>query len=266
MTTIREVGIEVQNVILEKRGKVAILTINRPEQRNAMNYETWLSLKERISKVKGDDSVGVVIITGAGDKAFSAGADIQNLHERETLDVLDNIIPEVCKYIEDMPKVAIAAVNGFCLGGGLELALACDIRVASENARFGLPELKLGILPGGGGTQRLSKVIGIGKAKHMILTGEIISAGEALQVGLVTKVGDQEYLMSIAEAVAGEILKMGPVAVRLAKTVINMTMETGLSSGLMLERLAQTVAFASEDRVIGSGAFLRGEQPQFKGK
>jgi len=255
-----------RNIIVERDGRIAVLTINRPEVRNALDPATWDELSRAVRELEADREVGALIITGAGDKAFAAGADIRSLRERTMLEVLAYSAQEILNQLEQLSKPVIAAINGYALGGGCELAMACDIRVAAETARLGLPELNLGIIPGAGGTQRLARLVGLGRAKELILTGEIIDAAEAERIGLVNKVVPADRLMDAAREVAEKILSKGPVAVAMAKRVIQAGADVDLRSGLVMEKLAQTVLFATEDRLEGTTAFLEKRKPRFQGR
>ncbi|WP_027718214.1 enoyl-CoA hydratase-related protein [Desulfovirgula thermocuniculi] len=256
-----------KNLLFQKDGSIAIITLNRPEVHNALDPQTWGELRAAIGECRRDPEVRVVIITGAGGKAFAAGADIRALRERPALEVLKGEAQEVLNEIENLDKPVIAAIDGYALGGGCELALACDIRIATSRSKFGQPEVNLGIIPGAGGTQRLTRLVGPGKAKELIFTGDIITAQEAKEIGLVNKVVDSpEELLPAAKAMAQKIIQKGPVAVSLAKLAINTGANVDLRSGLAVERLAQTVAFYTEDRIEGTTAFLEKRPPQFQGK
>jgi enoyl-CoA hydratase/carnithine racemase len=223
-------------------------------------------LRAALTEFRYDGSVGVVVFTGAGDRAFAAGADIGELREKTLLDALGSTMQQVYDEIEGYEKPTVAAVNGYALGGGCELAMACDIRIASENARFGLPEVALSIIPGAGGTQRLARLVGKGKAIEMVLTGRMISAEEALRVGLVTQVVSPEKLPEAARETANDILSKGPLAVRLAKLAVHAGFETDQKTGLVIERLAQAVLFTSEDKREGTSAFVEKREPNFEGR
>jgi len=257
---------EYQNLIVERESNIALVTINRPEVRNALNKETWRELDALITELSRESDIRVVIVTGAGDKAFVAGADLNSLRSRTALETFWSENQSILSRWADMDKVTIAAVNGFALGGGCELALACDLRIASEKAKLGQTELNLGILPGAGGTQRLTRLVGLGKAKELILTGDIITAQEALAIGLVNKVVPAEQLMNAAREMAAKILAKGPLAVKVAKSVINWGGSTDLNTGLIIERLAQTMLFSTEDRREGIDAFLEKRSPHYQGK
>jgi len=256
-----------QNVVLDKNNYVATLTINRPEVRNALDPQTWAEIRSAIRECRFDRDVRVIIITGAGGKAFASGADIRSLQERETLEVLKSEAQESLNDIENLEKPVIAAIDGFALGGGCELALSCDIRVATSRSKLGQPEVNLGIIPGAGGTQRLQRIVGIGKAKELIFTGDIINAQEAKEIGLVNKVVEQpEELLAAAQEIAKKIIAKGPVAISLAKMSINVGANTDINSGLLFEKFAQTIAFGTDDRIEGTTAFLEKRKADFKGK
>jgi enoyl-CoA hydratase len=253
-----------QNIEVTKKGLLAYVTINRPELRNALNKETLQEMIDALHDIKTDDTVGCVIFTGKGDKSFAAGADISQLRQKTALDVFKpGGMQEVYDQIEMFDKPTIAKVNGFALGGGCELALACDIRVASVNAKFGLPELNLSIIPGAGGTQRLARLVGKGKALDMILTGKIIDGAEAYRIGLVSEVVSQDELTAKTEELAEKILAKGPLAVKLAKLVVQSGFDTDQRTGLLIERLAQAVLFSTEDKNEGTSAFLEKRKPAF---
>lgn len=255
-----------QNIIFEKDGNIALITLNRPEVRNALDPQTWGEIRAAIRECRQDNDVLAVIITGAGGKAFASGADIRSIRERKTLAVLKSETQETLNEIENLDRPVIAAIDGYALGGGCELAMACDIRIATDRSKLGLPELNLGIIPGAGGTQRMQRLVGIGRAKELIFTGDIIGAEEAERFGLVNKVVSPENLMPAAREMTAKIVAKGPVAVRLAKAAINVGANTDLNSGLMFEKYALTIAFSTEDRVEGASAFLEKRKPDFKGK
>lgn len=257
---------EYQNILLTKDGGVAMLTLNRPEVRNALDPQTWSEIRSATREIRFDDEVRVVVITGAGGKAFASGADIRALLARPVLEQLRSEVNDTLNEIESLNKPVIAAVDGFALGGGCELAMACDIRIATSRSRFGQPETNLGIIPGAGGTQRLQRLVGISKAKEMIFTGDILNAAEAEKIGLVNKVVEPDELMQAVQEMAAKIMAKGPVAISVAKTAINVGSNTDLFSGLAVERFAQTVALATEDRIEGMTAFIEKRKPEFKGK
>jgi len=256
-----------KNLLLEKDGHMALITLNRPEVRNALDPKTWAEIRSAVRKCRFDKDVRVVIITGAGGKAFASGADIRSLKEREVLEVLKSESQESLNDIENLDVPVIAAIDGFALGGGCELAMSCDIRIATSRSKLGQPEVNLGIIPGAGGTQRLQRIVGIGKAKELIFTGDLISAREAKEIGLVNKVVEQpEDLLPAAKEMAQKIIAKGPVAVSLAKAAINVGANTDIYSGLLFEKYAQTIAFSTEDRLEGTSAFLEKRKADFKGK
>ncbi|MCL1816974.1 MAG: enoyl-CoA hydratase-related protein [Clostridiales bacterium] len=257
---------EFKNFLYEMSDGVVVFTVNRPEVRNALNTECWEEIGRFVDQINMDQEVKLAIITGAGEKAFVAGADISAIKQRTMVDALTGIGQNVLRRLAACEKPVIAAVNGLAFGGGCELAMACDIRIASENAKFGLPELGLGIIPGAGGTQRLAKLVGLGRAKEMILTGRAITAQEALQMGLVTKVTPPGELMAAVGETAKAILAKGPLAVRLAKKAVAAALSTDEESGMLLELLSYTIAVASEDRTEGATAFLEKRVPDFQGK
>ena len=243
-------------ITAEVDDRVAVVTVNRPEVRNALNIQVLREIRAVLDAVRDRDDVGAVVFTGAGDKAFVAGADIGQLVGYTVRDGLAARMQRLYDEIEDFEKPTIAAVNGYALGGGNELAMACDIRIASDRARFGLPEPGLGVLPGAGGTQRLARLVGKGRAVELILTGRTLDAEEALRIGLVTSVVPPEELLGAARATAAQILAKGPLAVRLGKLVIKNGFETDQRTGLLLERLAQSLLYASPEKAEGTGAFL----------
>ncbi len=244
---------------------VARITVNRPEVRNALSREVLADLRGALSTARQDDSTGVVVFTGAGDRSFVAGADINQLRNHSLHTGLESEMQRVFDEVESFEKPTIAAVNGVALGGGCELALACDIRIASAAARFGLPETALGILPGAGGTQRMGRLIGVGRAIELILTGRPVPADEALRIGLVTAVTAPEDLLEEAGRVAAAILSKGPLAVRLAKLVVRSGLDADLRTGLVVERLAQALLYTTADKAEGAQAFLDKRVPQFRG-
>jgi enoyl-CoA hydratase len=245
---------------------IATLTIDRPEVKNALDLETVNQIRDALRKFEADESVGAVIITGAGESAFVSGADINAIRERGRDEGLAAINSSLFSDIERFPRPTIAAVNGYALGGGCELALACDIRIASDTAKFGQPELGLGIIPGAGGTQRLPRLIGMGRAKHLILTGDIIDAKQALEIGLVSTVTPPGQLQIRAREMAKKILRQGPLAARLAKIALNASARVDMDSGLLIETLAQALCYSSEDKIEGTTAFLEKRKAKFTGR
>jgi len=255
-----------ETILVDRRDRVAIITINRPEKRNALNIQTRAEGAAVLDELRADDSIRVVIFTGAGDKAFIAGADIAEFAGRTALQQRAIMLERgLFNAIDTFPKPVIAMVNGYCLGGGCELALACDIRIASETASFGQPEINLGIIPGGGGTQRLPRLIGEGKAMEMILTGEIISAQEAFRCGLVNQVVPADHLEARTMEVANRIADKSPIALRLAKEAVKLASRSKLDEGLRREVDLFALCFSSEDKDEGVKAFLEKRKADFKG-
>lgn len=253
------------NTDITRHGRVAVLRVNRPEVRNALDLATVREMTAAVAALSGDAAVGALVITGAGDRVFVSGADINDIRARRRDDGLAAINSSLFAAIDACPKVTIAAVNGLALGGGCELALACDLRIAVAQAKFGQPEVALGIIPGAGATQRLPRIIGLGRAKHLVLTGDAIDAQTALAWGLVSSVVAAEALLPSALALAGRVLSRGPLAIRLAKMALNASARVDLDSGLLIETLAQAICFESEDKQEGTTAFLEKRPPQFKG-
>lgn len=253
------------NVLLTIEGPLAIVTVNRPEKRNALDLPTVLEFHQALAEISGARCT-VFIVTGAGDKSFVAGADINAIKARRREDALAGINTRLMSAIENHDAVAIAAVNGFAMGGGCELALCCDLRIASENAIFGLPEPTLGIIPAAGGTQRLPRVVGMGRAKEMILTGAKWDARKALDFGLVSEVVPGGDLMNAARAMALRVIALGPLAIRLAKQALNASANMPLQSGLVFESMIQAVTFESKDKLEGASAFLEKRKPKFTGE
>lgn len=256
------------NVQYEKQGAIAYVTINRPKVLNALNTPTWTDLHAAFEDAKADTSVRGVILTGAGDKAFIAGADISELAHVDAYDAEESsrFGQGVLDLIENLGKPVIAAINGFALGGGCETAMACTIRIAAEHAKFGQPEVKLGLLPGGGGTQRLPRLVGKGRALQLILTGETISAQEAYRIGLVNEVVAAASLIDRAEKVLKQIMANAPIAVKFSLEATNKGMETSQSEGFALEASFFGICAATEDKKEGTAAFLEKRAPQFRGR
>lgn len=244
---------------------VAVVRVNRPDVRNAVNRQVQTELRRVLDWARGEDAVGALVITGVGDKAFVAGADITQLRDYTIATGIESSMQRLYDEIEAFEKPTIAAVNGFALGGGCELAMACDIRIASERARFGLPETMLGVLPAAGGTQRMARLVGVGRAIELILTGRMVDAAEALRIGLVTSVVPPGELVPEAVAAAATILGRGPLAIRLAKLVIRAGVDADQRTGLVVERLAQSVLYATADKTEGTAAFIAKRPPAFTG-
>jgi enoyl-CoA hydratase/carnithine racemase len=263
-----EGSMTLNNVIYETKGPIAYVTLNRPKVLNALNQGAWNDLRAVFEHARDDAAVLGVILTGAGDKAFIAGEDISELSHATALEAEKSSRSgqAVLDLIENLGKPVIAAVNGFALGGGCETAMACTIRLAAEHARFGQPEVKLGIPPGAGGTQRLPRLVGKGRALQLILSGEMISAQDAYRIGLVNEVVPAATLIARCEAVLRQILANAPVAVRFALEAVNKGMETSLSAGLLLEASLFAICAATEDKKEGTAAFLEKRTARFQGR
>jgi len=257
-----------ENLLYEKKGAVAYVTLNRPKVLNALNQRTWENLRTAFEDARDDAEVRGVILTGAGDKAFIAGADISELAQVTAVEAekSSSYGQEVLNLIENLGKPVIAAINGFALGGGCETAMACTIRVATEHAKFGQPEVTLGLIPGGGGTQRLPRLIGKGRALQIILSGEMISAQEAFRIGLVNEVVPAAELTTRAEAILKRIFSNAPVAVKYSLEAVNKGMETSQAEGLSLEASLFGLCAGTEDKKEGTSAFLEKRKPQFQGR
>jgi enoyl-CoA hydratase len=257
-----------ENLLYEKRGPVAYVTLNRPKVLNALNTPTWAELKAAFEEVGRDPSVRGAILTGAGDKAFIAGADIGELAQASAAEAAQSsrFGQGVLDLIETLGKPVVAAVNGFALGGGCETAMACTVRIASEAARFGQPEVKLGLPPGGGGTQRLPRLVGRGRALQLILTGEIIDAHEAWRIGLVNEVVPADQLMARAEAMLATMLANAPLAVRYSIEAVNCGLDGSQAEGLALEASLFGLCASTEDKAEGTQAFLAKRAPAFQGR
>ena len=255
-------------LLVEERDGIAILTLNRAEVMNSFNFALLQALKEQIEALKFNNNIRVVIITGSGQKAFCAGADLKERTTYSEIQVKTFIftIRNLFTSIENLNKPVIAAINGVALGGGTELALACDIRISSMNALMGLTETRLAIIPGAGGTQRLPRLIGRGKAKELIFTGRRVDAQEALQIGLVNQICEQESLLDECLKMAAMICEAGPIAIEQAKYAINYGLETDLHTGLGIESNAYWVTIPTEDRLEGLAAFQEKRKPVYKGK
>lgn len=259
---------ELKNVIFEKEANVAIVTINRPKALNALNSQTLNDLDKVLNVLGNDNTVYAIILTGAGEKAFVAGADIAemkdlNENQGKEFSLLGN---KIFRRFENLNKPVIAAINGFALGGGCELAMACDIRVASEKAKFAQPETSLGITPGFGGTQRLPRIVGEGKAKELIFTGDIIKADEALKIGLVNKVVNPEVLMDEAKSLANKIASNAPIAISLCKDAINRGIQVNIDKAIEIEVEDFGKCFSTEDQKEGMTAFMERRSKNFQNK
>ena len=254
-------------VLYEVKDGIATITINRPEVRNATHAACWEEVNLCLAQADSDPGVSVLILTGAGEKAFISGTDIRALRDRTPLYQLHHPWSlDSLQRIEDLSKPVIAAVNGTAFGAGFETALACDIRVASANAKFGLPETNLGILPGGGGTPRLARLVGLGQDKEVILAGRVYTAQEALAAGLVMKVVEPENLLDAAREVAQVMMRKGPVALAIAKQVLNHALDTDRSTGFLAEQLGFMALLGTEDKIEGTTAFLEKRPARFSGR
>jgi enoyl-CoA hydratase/carnithine racemase len=259
---------KLDNVLYEKRSGIAYVTLNRPRVLNALNTPTWKDLRTAFEDARDDAAVHGVILTGAGDKAFIAGADIAELAHASAIDAerSSRVGQEVLDLVENLGKPVIAAINGFALGGGCETAMACTIRIAVEHAKLGQPEVKLGLLPGGGGTQRLPRLVGKGRALQLILSGAMISAQEAWRIGLVNEVVPAADLIPRAEAILKEIAANAPIAVKHSLEAVNKGMDTSQSEGFALEASYFGLCAGTEDKKEGTSAFLEKRAPQFHGR
>ncbi len=257
-----------ENILLEIDDRIATITINRPKSLNALNPATMAELGEALESLAARQDVGVVLLTGAGEKAFVAGADIAAMSRFNALQALDFSVHghRVLELIERLPQPVIGVINGYALGGGCELAMACDMLVAADTAKLGQPEVNLGIIPGYGGTQRLARLVGRNVAKELVLTGEMITAQRAWEIGLVNRVVPAAELMKTARETAAKILAKGPVAVRMAKLAMNRGLDLDLSNANAYEASLFATCFSSEDRTEGMAAFLEKRKASFKGK
>jgi enoyl-CoA hydratase/carnithine racemase len=257
-----------ENILLEKKSSIAYVTVNRPKVLNALNSATMEELRAAFTDIKNDVNIRVAILIGAGEKAFIAGADIGELAVQDAVAGKEYTHrgQSVLDLIENLGKPVIACINGFALGGGCEIAMACTMRLASENAKLGQPEVKLGIIPGLGGSQRLPRLVGKGIAMQLVLAGEMISAQEAHRIGLVNEVTAAAELIPRAEAIAQKIIANGPLAVQYAMEAVNKGLEMPLAEGLYLEATLFGVCCATEDKKEGTKAFLEKRPAQFKGK
>jgi enoyl-CoA hydratase len=257
-----------ENLLYEKKNGIAYVTLNRPKVLNALSHKTWENLQAAFEDARDDDAVRGVILTGAGDKAFIAGADISELAHVSAVEAEQSSAfgQKVLNLIENLCKPVIAAINGFALGGGCETAMACTIRIASENAKFGQPEVNLGLIPGGGGTQRLPRLIGKGRALQLILSGDMISAQEAYRIGLANEIVPAAELIPRAEAILKRIFSNAPLAVKFSLEAVNNGLETTMAEGLSLEASLFGLCAGTDDKKEGTSAFLEKRKPQFQGR
>ena len=267
-TTPVDTAATLENVLYAKKGAIAYITVNRPKVLNALNTRTWEELRTAFAQARHDADVRGIILSGAGDKAFIAGADISEVGQLSAVEAerSSNNGQAVLDLIENLGKPVVAAINGFALGGGCETAMACTIRIASETARFGQPEVKLGLLPGGGGTQRLPRLVGKGRALQLILTGESITAQEAWRIGLVNEVVPATELISRAEELLKQIFSNAAIAVGYSLDAVNKGLDTSLPHGQALEASFFGLCAATEDKKEGTSAFLEKRTPQFHGR
>ena len=254
------------NLLYETEGPLALITINRAERHNAISLATLDDLHAAIARAGDDETVRVIAITGAGDKSFASGSDLEEVERRDLAKALEPLVQGVAERLERTPKPTIAAINGYCMGGGLEVALGCDLRVAADTAKFATPEGKLGIIPGGGATQRLPRLVGRAWAMEMLLMGETIDADRALQIGLVTRVVPPSDLLSTVRAMAAHLAAFAPFVPRFMKAMVHSGMEGSLASGLALEKFAQGALCETEDKAEGIRAFLEKRRPEWKGR
>jgi enoyl-CoA hydratase len=260
--------LKLENLLYEKKGPIAYVTINRPKVLNALNQAVFADLKAAFEDARDDANVRAVILTGAGDKAFAAGADIAEMSNYTAVqaEAATRRAQGVTELIENLGKPVIAAVNGFALGGGCELAMACTIRVASDTARFGQPEVKIGIMPGAGGTQRLPRLVGKGRALQLILTGEIIGAQEAYRLGLVNEIVPSASVIARAEAIINQIISNAPIGVKHSIEAVNKGLDGNVAEGLLLEASLFAICAGSDDKKEGTSAFLSKRAPKFQGR
>ena len=255
-----------QETTYEVEGAMALLTINRPEKHNAISLATLAELQHSVARAGADDAVRVVAITGAGGRAFASGSDLGEVLHRDFKKALEPIVQGLADQLERLPKPTIAAIDGICMGGGLEVALGCDLRIATPSSRFATPEGKLGIIPGGGATARLPRIVGRGWGMEMMLMGEPIDAERALSIGLVTRLVEREELLPEARRMAEHLASFAPFVPRTMKAMVHFGMEAGLAGALMFEKYAQGALVQTEDSREGITAFLEKRKPEFKGR
>jgi len=254
-------------ILTEREGRVALVTVNRPDKMNALNEQVRTAMLAAMAELEHDDGVGVVVLTGAGEKSFIAGADIGEFAGRTPFDQREAMRqPRIFEAMAVFPKPVIAMINGFCLGGGCELAMSCDLRVASEKARFGQPEINLGLIPGGGGTQRMSRLVGLGHTMRLVLSGDMIGAAEAKEIGLVELVVPHEELRAKTLELAGRIAGKSPLTLRVAKEAVRASQRLSIEDGILYERDLFCLCFSTADKEEGVAAFLEKRPPQWKGR
>lgn len=254
-------------VVVEREGRVAILTITRPEKLNALSQQVRDEMLEHLATLENDDSVGCLVVTGSGDKAFVAGADISEFEGRSPMDQRHAMrFPRLYDVMATYPKPVIAMINGFCLGGGCEMSMSCDVRIASDRARFGQPEIKLGLIPGGGGTQRLPRLVGMGQAMRLILSGDMIKAPEAKEIGLVDMVIPHDELRTQTLELAQRIASMSPLTLKVAKQSLRASERLAIEEGILYERDLFCLCFSTDDMKEGVSAFLEKRAPEWTGR
>ena len=255
-----------ENILFERKKNLRLITINRPERHNAISLATLNELEQALDLASSDENTKVICITGAGNKSFASGSDLKEVKDRDLKKALEPIIQGLADKMERTPKPIVAAINGICMGGGLEVALGCDLRVATPNAIFATPEGKLGIIPGGGATARLPRIVGRGWGMEMLLMGENIDADRALQIGLVTRIVPEEQLIPEVQKMAQNLANFAPFVPRTIKAIVNFGMESSLAGALMFEKYAQGALVQTEDKQEGISAFLEKRPPNFRGK
>ena len=257
---------EFENILYQVRHQMALITINRADKHNAISLATLDDLHAAVALAAGDDAVRVITITGAGDRAFASGSDLTEVLHRDLKKALEPIVQGLADQLERTPKPTIAAINGICMGGGLEVALGCDLRIAAPHARFATPEGKLGIIPGGGATARLPRIVGRGWGMEMLLMGDAIDAERALQIGLITRIVALDDLIAEARRMAAHLATFAPFVPRTMKAMVHFGMEASLAGALMFEKYAQGALVQTDDKVEGISAFLEKRDPDFKGR
>jgi len=255
-----------ENILYAVQGPMALITINRPERHNAISLATLDELQHAAAAAAADESVRVITITGSGGKSFASGSDLEEVKHRDLKKALEPIVQGLADQLERTPKPTIAAIDGICMGGGLEVALGCDLRIATPRSRFATPEGKLGIIPGGGATARLPRIVGRGWGMEMLLMGDPIDAQRALAIGLVTRLVEPEALIPEARRMADQLARYAPFVPRTMKAMVNFGMEASLAGALMLEKYAQGALVQTEDKLEGISAFLEKRDPDFKGR
>jgi enoyl-CoA hydratase len=255
-----------ENILYEVEGPMALITINRADRHNAISLATLDELQAAAAEAARDDGVRVITITGAGGRAFASGSDLEEVKHRDFAKALEPIVQGLADQLERTPKPTIAAIDGICMGGGLEVALGCDLRIATPRSRFATPEGKLGIIPGGGATARLPRIVGRGWGMEMLLMGDPIDAERALAIGLVTRLVEPEELLPEARRMAHQLAAFAPFVPRTMKAMVNFGMEASLAGALMLEKYAQGALVQTEDKMEGISAFLEKRDPEFKGR